>query len=149
MTILSRPPLDLTALRNALSQLDRALEFHERAAQEGQDELAEQLRAACIQAFEFTYELSWKMLRRYGALTEPNPQEVKSLPFPDLIRWGCERGLVLSDWTAWMAYREARGTTSHTYDGAKAQAVFAVIPAFRDEARFLLARLEERIAWST
>lgn len=37
-----------------------------------------------------------------------------------------------------------RGRTSHTYDAAKAQAIFDTIPGFWVEARFLLARIAER-----
>jgi hypothetical protein len=34
------------------------------------------LVAAAIQAFEFTYELSWKMLKRYLERTVPNPDGI-------------------------------------------------------------------------
>jgi hypothetical protein len=64
--------------------------------------------------------------------------------FPELIRTGSERGLLLSGWDVWKGYRTARGITSHTYDEARADQVFAVIPQFLQDARYLLAQLQER-----
>jgi phosphoserine phosphatase len=44
----------------------------------------------------------------------------------------------------WKEYREERGATSHAYDEDKAQEVFESIPAFLEEAKYLLAKLQER-----
>jgi len=90
-------------------------------------------------------EISHKMLKRFLEMTSATPQSIDEMPFPDLIRTGSEQGLLLSSWDVWQDYRKARGTTSHTYDEAKAAEVLAVIPAFLDEARYLLGRLEQRI----
>jgi len=38
-----------------------------------------------------------------------------------------------------------RGATSHTYDRVKAEEVFAIVPRFFEEARFLLNKLRERV----
>jgi predicted nucleic acid-binding Zn ribbon protein len=84
------------------------------------------------------------MLRRYLEATLPNPAAVAEMSFPELIRTGSERGMLLSGWDVWQGYRKARGTTSHTYDEAQADQVFAIIPQFGQEARHLLARLQER-----
>ena len=46
----------------------------------------EQLRDGLIQRFEFTYELSHKMLRRYLKETAASPEEIDRIPFADLIR---------------------------------------------------------------
>ena len=102
------------------------------------------LRAAVIHAFEFTYELSWKMLKRYFAMTYPNPQEIQEMSFPQLIRTGCEHGLLLSEWEAWKNYREERGATSHTYNEDKANEVINHIPAFLQDAKYLFAQLKAR-----
>ena len=53
------PLLDLSSLRDALASLNRALTRWQVAG--SQDE---ELRDACIQRFEYTFELSWKMLAR-------------------------------------------------------------------------------------
>ena len=106
----------------------------------------EVVRDGVIQRFEYTYELSHKVLRRFLEDTEPAPDTVKELGFPGLIRLGSERGLLRNGWDVWARYRVARGTTSHTYAKEKAETVFALIPAFLEDARALLDAIERRLA---
>ncbi|SRR5271157_818807 len=131
--------LDIGALEKAVSSLEAALARHDQTP--GDD----MIRDACIQRFEFTYELSHKMLKRYLEATSANPDEIDNLSFQDLIRTGSERGLLLSDWSRWKDYRTARSTTSHTYDEDKAREVFAIVPEFLREARYLRDQLREEL----
>ena len=139
-------PLDLTSLQKAVAQVDEALGYCASDLAVGDPKLARHLRAAAIQAFEFTYELSVKMLRRYLEATEPNPAVVDEMTFNELVRRGYERGLLHAELDAWKVFRRDRGTTSHSYDEAKASEVYAGIPAFLAEARVLLAEIEGRQA---
>ncbi len=133
--------LDLTSFRSAVTQLKTSLGYVNSKSAKDDLALGEQFRAASIQAFEFTYELSWKMLKRHLEMTEANPALIDELSFQDLIRIGNERGLLLSNWEIWKIYRTARGTTSHTYNHSKAIEVAALIPNFLKEAQFLLDKL--------
>jgi hypothetical protein len=54
-----------------------------------------------IHCFEFTYDLRWKMLKRYLEATEASPAELDVATFQSLIRLGNERALLKSDWNAW------------------------------------------------
>ena len=128
--------IDLAPLRRALDQLERGLA--EARANPGH----ELMRDGAIQRFEYSYELCHKMLRRHLAETEPSRDVVEAMSFPDLIRTGWERGLLAHSWDRWKDFRTHRGTTSHPYDRQKAEAVFAAIPDFLTEARFLLSRIE-------
>lgn len=101
------------------------------------------IRDSCIQRFEYTYELSWKMLKRYLETTSPNPAEFDEMSFQNLIRTGNEKSLLLSNLEVWKKYRVARGTTSHTYNNQKALEVFSIIPDFLKEAQYLLQQLEK------
>ena len=103
-----------------------------------------QIRDGLIQRFEFTYELSHKMLKRFLESTSPSPANIDELAFQDLVRTGNEQGLLLSDWAQWKKYREMRSRTSHTYDESVALQVVAEIPAFLQEARFLNKQLHSR-----
>lgn len=127
--------LDFTPLANAVARLDEGL------ARYRADEEDSQIRDGLIQRFEFTYDLSHKMLRRALEAGAANPEEVDRMTFPTLIRTGNEQGLVGGDWAAWRTWREMRNITSHTYDEGKARQVAAAIPAFLAEAQDLLARL--------
>lgn len=131
--------LDLTPLINAIASLDRALDRHRREPAD------EEVRDSVIQRFEFTYDLSHKMLRRLLSLTMGDVEELSQMSFPTLIRTGWEQGLVPSSWPEWENFRQLRNTTSHTYDRAKAIEVAAKVPAFLEEVRELSRRLQERV----
>jgi nucleotidyltransferase substrate binding protein (TIGR01987 family) len=130
--------LDLTNLSNAVERLREGLA---RLDADPNDTL---LRDGVIQRFEFTYELSHKMLRRYLAETAPNPDTIDEMEFPDLIRTGNRQGLLLGEWKAWKDYRSDRARTSHTYDQQTALEVLSHIPAFLEEAAFLFRQLDIR-----
>ena len=136
--------LDLSSLGNAIAQGDEALAYCGGDLARADAQLAMHLRAGAIRAFEFIYELSIKTLRRYLIETEANPAAVEEMSFNDLIRRAYELGLIEAELADWKEFRRHRGTTSHTYDAAKAQAVFEIIPTFLAEARFLAARIAER-----
>ncbi len=134
--------LDLSPLVKAISRLEESLRFCGSDMAHSDPALARQFHAAAIQSFEFTYELSHKMLRRFLVLSLPDPGEALEMSFQDLIRTGNERGLVRSGWSSWRDYRAARGATSHAYDEEKADAVFALLPRFLEEAKELSERLK-------
>jgi len=132
--------LDTTSLGNAVRRLREGLI---RCESEPTDE---QIRDGLIQRFEFTYELSHKMLGRYLKETAASPDEIERMPFADLIRTANAQGLLRGDWPAWRRFREMRTRTSHTYDARAALQVVAAIPAFLEEAEHLYAELERRLA---
>ena len=127
--------LILTSLENAVASLQDAL--NEYAKEEDT-----YVRDAVIQRFEYTYELSHKLLKRHLEATAANQDEIDTLSFQDLIRLGSERQLLRSGWEKWSLYRKLRGTTSHTSDEAKAQEALKKIPEFYEEAHFLLQQLQ-------
>ncbi len=106
--------------------------------------LAQHLHAAAIQAFEFTYELSFKMLKRFLEASEPNPASIDEMTFNEIIRKGLEKGLLQSEITDWKEFRKDRGATSHTYNENKARDVFECIPKFLIEAKFLYNKIQKR-----
>lgn len=128
--------LDLSSFQRALDSLDRGLSRSHGTPGD------EELRDACIQRFEFTFELAWKMLKRRLMLDLPNTTELEGMNYRALIRIGAEQGLI-QDVAAWFVYRDKRNITSHTYDPAKAAEVAAVLPDFARHARDLLQRLAQ------
>ncbi|MBA4316377.1 MAG: nucleotidyltransferase [Alcaligenaceae bacterium] len=130
--------LELSSFDNAILRLDEGIQRYQK------DITDTQIRDGLIQRFEFTYELSHKMLKRFLESTSPSPANIDEMAFQDLIRTGNEQGLLLSDWTQWKKYREMRSRTSHTYDESVALQVVAEIPAFLQEARFLNTQLHAR-----
>lgn len=137
-------PLDLSALQSAIGQLEKSLEYANSPMARQDHGLFEQMRNSVIQCFEFTYELSHKMLKRYLEATVANPEEIDVGTFQNLIRTGNEKQLLRSDWSRWKEYRQARTSSSHTYDQEKAEAVYQIAPDFLLEARYLYRQLKER-----
>ncbi len=130
--------LDLSSYGKAIAALADAIKARETDPAQGL------FLDAAIQRFEFTYELSWKTLKRFLEMTGASEEAVDTLSFADLIRTGNEHGLLLNDWTRWSEYRNARNKTSHTYDENKALEVYRIIPSFLDEAKYLYAQINAR-----
>ncbi len=106
--------LDLTSLRSALAALEKSLGFLNSELAENAD-LREQFRAAAVQAFEFTHELAFKMLKRQLEQMAADPAAIDKMAYMDVVRSGAEAGLI-ADVARFRDYREKRNITSHTYD---------------------------------
>lgn len=130
--------MDITPLDKAVSRLTEAIEAYQ------QDPAQTLIRDGLVQRFEFTYEISHRLLKRFLEESSPTPEVYDSMSFADLIRTANEKGLLLSDWPRWRVFREMRSGTRHSYDETIALEVVAGIPAFLDEARHLLKQLKER-----
>lgn len=139
--------LDLDALRRAVASLEDGLEVVSNADWFNQQSSKVQntLIAGVIQNFEFVYEVGFKMLRRQIELESASPADVDESNFRDVLRVAGEKGLI-ADVEAWFRYRQMRNITAHTYDHEKAQKVYEGTLVFIDDARALLASLEERNA---
>jgi len=96
---------------------------------------------ALIQAFEFTYELSWKTLKdylKYSGIKEVNlPREVFKQAFANAL---------IQDGQVWIEMLEDRNLMAHTYDEKRAEkAIFNITkkyaPAIRDLFLFFKSKL--------
>ena len=93
---------------------------------------------ATIHRFEYTFELSWKLLKRYFE-SQNNTIEVN---IKNLFREAGKLGLVDSV-ENWFEYLSARNLTSHTYNESTAEEVYQVAIRFERSARFLKERIEK------
>ena len=130
--------IDISPLARAIQRLDEGWERYQR------DISDTQIRDGLIQRFEFTYEISHKMLKRYLEFTSPTPSQFDTMSFADLIRSGNEQGLLLGTWPDWRRYRDMRAKTSHTFNEDTALEVVADIPVFLTEVRYFLTQLTSR-----
>lgn len=103
------------------------------------------MRDGLIQRFEFTYELSHRLLRRYLRGVAASPEAFDQMPFQDLIRSANQQGLLVGDWPAWRRYRDMRARSSHTYAAEVAMQVVEGIPGFLAEAQHLRNELTRRL----
>ncbi|MBI2066977.1 MAG: nucleotidyltransferase substrate binding protein [Deltaproteobacteria bacterium] len=135
--------LILTPLEKALKQLEKGLWYLTSNESQKDSELREQFRAAVIHAFEFSFELSWKLLKRY--LENYSLEKVDGFTTKQLFRVGFEQGLI-RDPNAWFDYLEKRNPTTHTYDGAVAERVYEGAKGFLRDAQDLLQKLKSKTA---
>ena len=143
-------PLNLENLQNAIGSLDQALGVFqvfdelETAPPVGgtQEAWRSVVQSGVIKHFEFTYELSWLLIKRWLE-ANVNPRAGDGVTRRELFRLGAE-SLLIDDVNRWMQYHQARNRTSHIYRRATADEVCAVIPAFLEDAQLLLAALEAR-----
>lgn len=97
---------------NALLKLEEAVLLSQERALTNLEE------QGLIQAFEFTYELAWNVMKDFFEFqAEENIRGSR-----DAIRLAFRRGLV-EDGKAWMDMIESRIKSSHTYDEATADEI--------------------------
>jgi nucleotidyltransferase substrate binding protein (TIGR01987 family) len=105
----------------------------------------QRLRDGLIPRFEFTYELSHRMLRRYLQDILPSAEDAARMTFAELVRAGNERGLLRAEWPAWRRFRDIRTRTTRTYNADTASEVVREIAPFLAEAEHLCAELRKRV----
>lgn len=113
------PPRWLQRLDNykrAYAQLESAVELM------GARDLSDLEKQGVIQAFEFTWELAWNLLKDY--LNWQGETEITGAR--DAIRQSFKRGLI-DEGQVWMFMLQDRNRTSHTYNESTMREILAGI----------------------
>ncbi len=116
-----------------LSKLLKARNIFERFRQDMQDDRDQ---AGAIQAFEFSYELAWKMMKR---VLEARGLEVGS-PKDTFRKAALEK--LIDDPEIWFEFQMKRNLTSHTYEQENVDAILVIFDLFSKELDLLIQRLE-------
>ena len=128
--------LSVTALENALKTLEQVLDDLDADTEKNY------IRDASIQRFEYSYELTLKMLRRHLENIADNPGDVKAYAFQEVIRQGYNKGVLENSWDVWKEYRIYRNKASHGYNERVAKELVSNIPNFLKEAQYFLEKLK-------
>ncbi len=118
--------------------LEKALKSLERAIVQPKNEFN---RDSVIQRFEFTFELSWKVLQK--VLSADKPLEDSSVK--GILREAAKVGLI-PKLNQWLKFQEARNITSHTYNEDTAEEVYGVAIELPKEAQSLLKAIQKSLA---
>ncbi len=118
--------------RKALAQLTSAV------ALANQRPLSDLEKQGTIQAFEFTHELAWNVLKDYFFF-QGNASITGSR---DATREAFQRGLI-TDGDGWMEMIRSRNQTSHTYNQAVANEIVSKITGSYHQ---LFQQLEKRLS---
>ncbi len=114
--------------------LEQAIHSLKKALNQPKNEF---VRDAVIQRFEYSFELSWKCLKRvlkedFGA---------QEMPLKDLFRLAAKYQL-LDDPSQWFKYLEARNLTAPTYNEAQAESVYTIAKMACQDFSILLKNLK-------
>ena len=123
----SSSDLSLLPFEKALQSLTLVLKEKENAI----------TRDAAIQRFEYTFELSWKVLKRYFKIN--NNLEIFNVK--DIFREAGKQSLI-EKVEKWFEYLEARSLTSHTYDKEIAEKVLQYLPEFQKELKNFISKVK-------
>ena len=102
--------------KKALTQLEGAVALSQ------QRKLTQLEKQGVIQAFEFTHELAWNVLKDF--LEDQGEQNIRGSK--DATRAAFKVSLI-TDGEQWMAMIQSRNISSHTYDEKIAESLVAVI----------------------
>jgi nucleotidyltransferase substrate binding protein (TIGR01987 family) len=122
--------VDLTPFEKSLKSLKAALA-------QPKDEF---IRDSVIQRFEFTFEISWKTLKRYFEWN----QNLSESNIKNLFREAGKQALIDSV-ENWFSYQIARNESSHTYNENKAEEIYQIAGRFATDAEMLLTRLKKLV----
>ena len=126
--------LNLEPLEKAISQLKSGIEQSRTVSDN------DLLRDGVIQRFEYTMDLSWKMIQRYlKHIVQVDESVLRTKK--DLFREAARLRLI-TNVKAWFGYYESRNETSHIYNSQIAESVFAQAELFLPDAIRLLEELK-------
>jgi nucleotidyltransferase substrate binding protein (TIGR01987 family) len=111
----------MTKLQAQYSDLKKALKKLEQALAQKETEMN---RDASIQRFEFTFEMSWKLMQSIAKNNNINLYGVKSV-----IREAAKLNLITEP-LIWFEFLEKRNLTAHTYKKELAKEIYQAIKKF-------------------
>ena len=97
---------------------------------------SDQEKAGAVQAFEFCYEMSWKIMKR---VLELRGLEVGSPK--DTFRKAHEEGLIKNP-EIWFEFQKIRNIVTHTYNEKNLDIIVKIFDSFSAEMQKLIEQLE-------
>ena len=119
-----------------IDKLLQAQKIFERFRQDMKDDRDQ---AGAVQAFEFCYELAWKMMKRFLAARGLDTGSPK-----DTFRAAALEKLI-DDPEVWFDFQKKRNLTVHTYEQENLNAIVAIFDQFSQELHKLVERLKAEI----
>ncbi|MBI2707982.1 MAG: nucleotidyltransferase substrate binding protein [Proteobacteria bacterium] len=119
-----------------ISHLLKARDVFERFRK---DMVTDRDKTGAAQAFEFCYELCWKVMKRVlegRGLTVGSPK--------DTFRKAVHEQLI-KDPEIWFAFQDARNLTVHTYNKENLEAIVAIFDIFSKEMDNLILKLKDLV----
>ena len=120
-----------------LSKIIKAQATFERFRKEMTDDDITQ--AGMVQAFEFCYELAWKIMKRFLAT-----QGIETISPKDTFRKAAI-AKIIDDPEVWFDFQEKRNLTAHTYEQNNIDAILKIIESFSLELDKIITRIKAQL----
>ena len=134
--------LDITPLKKALNTLKEGYNLYLENNKLVKEDILNALKDSCIKRFEYTYEMSKKVMSRYIKVgLELNIEDFSII---NIFREMNSRGFI-KNLNNWDLYRKQRNSTSHEYDIEISRQSFNLIPNFIEDIEYLICNLEEKL----
>ena len=138
---MSNDSIILSNYKKAISSLEKALNTYERRRQASDYSPDEENlnKSGVIQNFEFTYELGWKLIRRWlnvNVSTDISENIMKR----ELFRIAKGNKLINDD-RVWFTFHQLRNNSSHNYDEIISDDVFSESANLLTESKALLENI--------
>ena len=102
------------------------------------NQTTEQERAGTVQAFEYCFELAWKMMKRLLAergIVTHSPKET--------LRLSVMEGLIDTP-EVWFDFLKKRNLTTHTYNELLMNEIIAICPCFSKKMMAFIETIKQR-----
>lgn len=125
--------------RRAFERFSEALARKEALEQEGFGDIFLDL---AVKRFEFTYEMSWKAIKRYLDFVGISATSPRAC-----FREAFSQGLIDAE-QLWLEMIERRNLSSHIYNQDEIAGILAYLDGYRDAFAGLIATLEDKVGLS-
>lgn len=131
--------LSIENLKKALDSLNIAYNVY--SEYKADDEKSKMFADSCIKRFEYTFETSWKFMKKYFKLQYNKTEQ--ELTMNNIFRYMEAYGFTNS-WLNWKNYYEQRNNTAHEYNIEKSNKLFEFLPNFINDVKFLIETWEKK-----
>lgn len=106
------------------------------------EKIKEYIKDSCIKRFEYSVEISWKLMKRFLKLKYGRSEQ--ELTINNIFRLMEGYGFITS-WQDWKDYYSKRNDTSHEYNQEKAEEILNIIEKFIKDEKFLYEKLVNQV----
>lgn len=131
--------IDISNLESALNTLKLSMDVLEK---EKNSNFVDMLEDSCIKRFEYTLEISRKIMKR--VLKKIYGKSEEELTVNNIFRF-MQGYKFIDNWENWRNYYEKRNNTAHEYNLEKSRKLMVLLPEFIKDADTLIKNLKEKL----
>ena len=137
--------MNITFLEQSIQNLEKALDRYHKH-KEDKSALKDIFKDSCIYRFKNTYEITFKMMKRYLKEASSNPFEIEKLTFNQIIEEAFTASIIKLEVKDWKKFREHCIRMSEFYKEDEDDEVLKEIPLFLEDVKYFISRLNESLS---